>query len=248
MNAKEIAFAGEVNKQAKAEAKKNSKPHSVNPPLENYVSDTIPAPSKVEELKQQIAELERQKREIEEKGEYDNWFNDKELVISDVCDYFKAEAQKSYELLIKAGINRDVANYQLSYCENRKIECDDSIAPEIIEIVWNSKHKKGSKSATGMAQHHNPIGEGKRRCEREQKLNEGKMSDKIMGMTAMWKGYNWGLLERGKQGMKDAIIIARQGESYSLPVWGEIIEIIGKDCEWKKKEDMVAWIAKNMKK
>jgi hypothetical protein len=73
------------------------------------------------------------------------------------------------------------------------------------------------------------------------------MNDKIMGLTDVWKGCKWGLLQRGKD-KGDPIIISKQGETYSLPVWSEVLEIIGKDGDWKKKEDMVGWITKNMKK
>jgi hypothetical protein len=203
---------------------------------------------KITHTKEQLAELEKQRKEIEAKEVYNNWYKDEEKVVADVYAYYKAEAEKSYEILVKAGVEKNVAQYQLTYIDILHLEYNE-LDPELIEKVWNLNHKKTSKSTstTGKTKPQNPIGEGKRRGEREEKLNSGKMNDKIMGLTDVWKGYKWGLLERGKDG-KDPIIIAKQGETYSLPVWSEVLEIIGKDGEYKKKEDMVSWISKNMKK
>ena len=220
---------------------------------EDEVVDEIPETPiqtikiKITHTKEQLAELERQRREIEEKEVYNSWFKDEEQVEKDTLAYYQAEIEKTKEVLKKAGIDKNIIYHLDGYCDSAFVYKD--ITPDIIELVWNFHHKKTSKSTstTGKTKPQNPIGEGKRRGEREEKLNSGKMNDKIMGLTDVWKGYKWGLLERGKDG-KDPIIIAKQGETYSLPVWSEVLEIIGKDGDWKKKDDMVGWIIKNMKK
>lgn len=224
------------------------------PVVEEPVVDEIPDTPiqtikiKITHTKEQLAELEKQRKEIESKEVYNTWYNNHEKVVEDAYAYYKAEAKKSYDLLIKAGINNNVAQYQLTFCDALELEYK-SFPPELIELVWNFHNKKTSKSTstTGKTKPQNPIGEGKRRCEFEEKLRGGKMNDKIMGLTDVWKGHRWGLLQKGKDSNK-VNIIAKQGETYSLPVWSEIMEIIGKDGDWKKKEDMVGWITKNMKK
>jgi len=96
--------------------------------------------------KEQLADLERQRREIEAKAEYDAWFNNEEQVEADTMTYYKAEIEKSIEVLKRAGIDGYIGEHLTAFCDDA-FEYKD-IQPETIELVWKFlQKKKNPKSA-----------------------------------------------------------------------------------------------------
>jgi hypothetical protein len=217
------------------------------PPEEPVKTDleikVIEIKKKIVLTSEQVIILQKEKKELERQKEYDDWKHNEVIFKSDWCNYWKEQEEKLIELAKKNNIN-----YHLVVCDScdRFDSSDEFICKKIFDELY-TKNKKTERGSTGKTKPQNPIGEGKRRCEIEENLRSGKMNDKIMGLTAEFKGYRWGILQKGKNSNKNNII-AKQGETYTLPVWSEILDIVGREGEWKKKEDMISWITKNMKK
>ena len=156
--------------------------------------------------KEQLADLERQRREIEAKAEYDAWFNNEEQVEADTMTYYEEEIQKSIEVLKRAGIDRYIGEHLGAFCDDAFVYKD--IQPETIELVWKflqkkknptksapkPKGEKGEKKAPTYEGKGKKAGTGNARAKCIERLNAGTLipiNIKKVG-DAEWGSYSGG--------------------------------------------------------
>lgn len=204
--------------------------------------------NKITLTKEQLADLENQRREIEAKAEYDAWFNNKEQVEEDTMTYWKAEVAKACDVLTKAGINR--FHYHLECWCDSKFNYDD-IEPETIELVWNFLKKKTAKSAPKAKgekkERTAPTYEGKgkkagtgdARKKDIANLNAGK-TDKVKYAKKVGNK-TWSLMFEDRKDGGLAVVKDSKGV-YDIPVFKEVGGMVG--ISIKTKQEYIDWVKK----
>jgi hypothetical protein len=198
--------------------------------------------AKITLTKEQLADLERQRREIEAKELYDTWFNNEEQVEADTLAYYQAEIVKTIEVLKKAGIDNSVVQYQTAFCNGGWDYAD--ISPATLKLVWDFHHKKTAKSAPkakGEAKAKTePTYEGKgkkagtgdARAKDIATLNSGKISSLTYAKKVGNK--TWSL-------MRNTLVIVKDNKGvYDMPIFKEVGGMIG--VPMKTKQDYIDWI------